>query len=146
VSSSQLAFTGIGNGVGLLGIVGGIMILLGLALLMLVDFPRRALSQLAVVAPAQWGRLRRVSVAERLAILNPMRLRRIKDEGMPDASVTATTSVTVPTTEDGAGRTSLVARIRGNGDRFSRVPEMSKDFAQNTARAAVRAAQWLLGR
>jgi len=146
-SSSKLAFTGVGPGVGLLGIIGGIMILLGLALLMLVDAPRRMMSQLAVAGPAQWQRLRHMGAADRLANLNPMRWRRGKNEGVPDAAatMTGTTTTTVAATDDAAGR-GLSARIRGTGDRFSRVPDMSRDFAQHTARAAVRAAQWLLGR
>ena len=138
--SSNLAFTGVGPGVGIVGILGGIMILLGLALLLLVDAPRRALSQLAVAGPAQWRRLRHMGAADGLANLNPMRWRKGKNEGMPDAAATMTAPAptSVATADDGAGR--------GLSARFSRVPDMSRDFAQNTARAAVRAAEWLLGR
>jgi len=53
-SSSSLAFTGVGPGIGMLGVVGGVLILLGFALLMLVDAPRRAMSQLAALGPAHW--------------------------------------------------------------------------------------------
>ena len=88
--SSNLAFTGVGPGVGIVGILGGIMILLGLALLLLVDAPRRALSQLAVAGPAQWRRLRHMGAADGLANLNPMRWRKGKNEGMPDAAATMT--------------------------------------------------------
>jgi hypothetical protein len=56
--SSSLAFTGVGPGVGLLGVIGGALILLGLALLVLVDAPRRALSQLAALGPATWAKRR----------------------------------------------------------------------------------------
>ena len=48
-SSKSLAFTGAGPGIGILGVIGGVLILLGFALLVLVDAPRRALASLAVV-------------------------------------------------------------------------------------------------
>jgi hypothetical protein len=44
--------------VGALGILGGVLILMGLALLVLVDAPRRALAQLAAVGPVTWRRIR----------------------------------------------------------------------------------------
>jgi len=56
--SSSLAFTGVGPGIGVLGIVGGALILLGFALLVLVDAPRRALAQFAALGPAGWRRMR----------------------------------------------------------------------------------------
>ena len=43
---------------GALGILGGVLILMGLALLVLVDAPRRALAQFAAVGPATWRRIR----------------------------------------------------------------------------------------
>jgi hypothetical protein len=53
--SSSLAFTGVGPGVGILGVIGGVLILLGLALLVLIDAPRRAIEQLAFVrSPTTW--------------------------------------------------------------------------------------------
>jgi hypothetical protein len=56
--ASSLAFTGVGPGVGVLGIVGGALILLGFALLVLVDAPRRALAQFAALGPSGWRRMR----------------------------------------------------------------------------------------
>jgi hypothetical protein len=50
-SSSSLAFTGTGRGVGIVAVLGGIMILLGLAVLLLADAPRRAISYLALLNP-----------------------------------------------------------------------------------------------
>ena len=38
-----------GPGIGVLGVIGGVLILMGLALLVLVDAPRRALASLALV-------------------------------------------------------------------------------------------------
>ena len=46
-ASGDLAFTGPGSGVGALGIIGGGLVLLGLALLALVGMPRRLVGQLA---------------------------------------------------------------------------------------------------
>ncbi len=48
-ASKALAFTGVGPGIGVLGVIGGVLILLGFALLVLVDAPRRALASLALV-------------------------------------------------------------------------------------------------
>lgn len=48
-SANSLAFTGVGAGVGWLGVVGGALVLLGLAMLFLVDAPRRLIGQLAYV-------------------------------------------------------------------------------------------------
>jgi hypothetical protein len=51
-SSSRLAFTGSGFGVGTLGITGGVLVLLGFTLLVLVGLPHRRLGlQLAPVGP-----------------------------------------------------------------------------------------------
>ncbi len=47
-SSSALAFTGVGPGVGTLEIVGGTLVLLGVALLALVGVPRRLVGQLVL--------------------------------------------------------------------------------------------------
>jgi hypothetical protein len=58
VSSRSLAFTGPGPGIGMLGVIGGALILLGFALLVLVDAPRRALSRLAYLAPTTLRRFR----------------------------------------------------------------------------------------
>jgi hypothetical protein len=57
-TSGALAFTGPGPGIGVLAILGGVMILLGFALLVLVDAPRRALTQLASAGPVTWRRVR----------------------------------------------------------------------------------------
>ncbi len=56
--SGNLAFTGPGLGVGVLGVVGGALILLGFALLVLVDAPRRAMARLALAGPHTVHRLR----------------------------------------------------------------------------------------
>jgi len=57
-AASALAFTGPGPGIGMLSVIGAVLILLGLALLVLVDAPRRALAQLAAVGPTSWRRVR----------------------------------------------------------------------------------------
>jgi hypothetical protein len=146
-AASSLAFTGPGPGIGVLGVIGGALILLGFALLVLVDAPRRAISRLAVLSPATWRRVRPGDVAERLTNLNPMRWRKGRTEGVPDTSITAPAqpdSASEPEASSWAGYTGT--RERGLGDRFSRVPVASRELAQTTARHAVRTAQWLLGR
>jgi hypothetical protein len=120
--------------------------LLGFALLMLVDAPRRAISRLAYLNPAGLRRLRIGDRAERLANLNPMRWRRGHSEGVPNTSITESAQPE-PMTVDTGGTSRLASiRVRGVGDRFSRVPDLGRDLAQTTARHAVRTAQWLLGR
>ncbi len=47
--------------------------------------------------------------------------------------------------DTGAWMTAAAPR-RGLGDRMARLPEASRELAQTTARRAVRAGQWLLGR
>ena len=141
VPSTKLAFTGVGPGIGVLGVLGGALILLGFALLVLVDAPRRTMAQLASLGPSALRRVRAGDMAERLTILNPMRWKRARSEGVPD------TTITPPAHPDGSGTKGFAAtRVRGVADRFSRVPETSREIAQTTARHAVRAAQWLLGR
>ncbi|HLM95797.1 MAG TPA: hypothetical protein VK283_05735, partial [Acidimicrobiales bacterium] len=54
--STKLAFTGIGPGIGVLSVLGGALVLLGLALLVLVDAPRRAVAQLASLGMPKWRR------------------------------------------------------------------------------------------
>ncbi|MDR3649409.1 MAG: hypothetical protein P4L20_09990 [Acidimicrobiales bacterium] len=54
--SGSLAFTGIGPGIGVLTVFGGALILLGFALLVLVDAPRRALAQFASLGLTKWRR------------------------------------------------------------------------------------------
>jgi hypothetical protein len=145
--ASALAFTGPGPGIGVLGVIGGALILLGFALLVLVDAPRRAISRLALLSPASWRRVRPGDLAERLTNLNPMRWRKGRTEGVPDTSITEPaqpTSASEPEAGTWAGYTAT--RERGLGDRFSRVPVASRELAQTTARHAVRTAQWLLGR
>jgi hypothetical protein len=51
--SSSLAFTGSGPGVGLLGVLGGALVVLGFALFMLVDAPRRLVGRLRVATVAR---------------------------------------------------------------------------------------------
>ena len=58
VSSSQLAFTGSGPGIGILTVIGGALILLGFALMVLVDAPRRAMAQFATLGPTTWRKWR----------------------------------------------------------------------------------------
>jgi hypothetical protein len=145
--STSLAFTGVGPGIGILGILGGILILLGIALLVLVDAPRLAMAQFAAIGPATRRRMRAVDVTERLTSLNPMRLRRSHSEGVPDTSITASPEqpeAEQPQPEPAA--TWAPPQSRGAADRFSRVPAAGRELAQTTARHAVRTAQWLLGR
>ncbi len=148
-SSKSLAFTGAGPGIGILGVIGGVLILLGFALLVLVDAPRRALASLAVVGKSSvWRRLRAGDVAGRLANLNPMGWRKSRSEGVPDTSIT-TPAQPQPTTaepEATSWAASTATKSRGMSDRFSRVESASRGLAQTTARHAVRTAQWLLGR
>jgi len=139
--SGNLAFTGAGPGIGVLGVLGAALIVLGFALLVLVDAPRRAMSRLVFLGPATLRRVRAGDMADRLTILNPMRWKRTRSEGVPD------TTITPPAQPDGGVSTGIAAtRVRGVGDRFSRVPAASRELAQTTARHAVRTAQWLLGR
>jgi hypothetical protein len=157
VSSNQLAFTGAGPGVGILGVLGGLLILFGLALLVLVDAPRRAFAQLAA-ATATGRRMGASDLRDRLANLNPMGWRKSRHEGVPDTTIEGTpetkvtdTKVAEPmqsaATQPEAGWAGYSSnRSRGMGDRFARVPEVSRELAQTTARHAVRTAQWLLGR
>ena len=48
--------------------------------------------------------------------------------------------------DTGAWQGYTATQTRGMSDRFSRVPALSRELAQTTARHAVRTAQWLLGR
>jgi hypothetical protein len=58
VSSNQLAFTGSGPGIGILTVIGGALILLGFALMVVVDAPRRAMAQFATLGPTTWRKWR----------------------------------------------------------------------------------------
>jgi len=147
--SKSLAFTGAGPGVGVLGVIGGALILLGFALLVLVDAPRRAMARFAILGPVTWRRLRAGGMAERLTILNPMRRKKAQSEGVPDTVLSATPqaeSTMAESTVADPGTWAPSTQTRATGDRFSRVPAMSRELAQTTARHAVRTAQWLLGR
>jgi hypothetical protein len=162
VPSSQLAFTGPGPGVGMLGVVGGVLVLLGFALLALVDAPRRAMARLVVLGPDTVRRLRRGEFADRLAILNPMRKKQAGAPGLPDmAGNQPDAGVPQPdmSVEQPAMTVSQAAPVdtgwmpgpatgggRGRGERLSRLPVAGRDIAQNTVRRAMRAGQWLLGR
>jgi hypothetical protein len=146
VSSKSLAFTGPGPGIGMLGVIGGALILLGFALLVLVDAPRRALSRLAYLAPTTLRRFRAGDLAERLTNLNPMRWRKGRSEGVPNTSITELAQSEAAPVESGGWSAFTATRTKGVGDRFSRVPVVSRELAQTTARHAVRTAQWLLGR
>jgi hypothetical protein len=153
-SSSSLAFTGVGPGIGILGVIGGVLILLGFALLVLVDAPRRALSQLAFLGqPSTWRRGRAGDLTDRLANLNPMGWRKAHNEGVPDTSLTESPQPqevqpqAVQTAQPEARSWAPSStQSRGMNDRFSRVEAVSREWAQTTARHAVRTAQWLLGR
>ncbi|HTZ10145.1 MAG TPA: hypothetical protein VMB72_13805, partial [Acidimicrobiales bacterium] len=86
--ASNLAFTGPGPGIGLLGILGGILIVLGFAMLLLVDAPRRAMGRLAYAAPEMW---RRIGVKEtagtvvtRLGNLGSMPWKKANKDGAAD--------------------------------------------------------------
>ena len=157
-SSHSLAFTGPGPGVGVLGVIGGVLILLGFALLVLVDAPRRAISRLAFLGNGDtWRRVRTSDLTERLANLNPMGWRKPRNEGVPDTLISDPAQAQPtevqpmqaapeqPAGQVWAGYTATQTR-GGIGDRFSRLPEVSRELAQTTARHAVRTAQWLLGR
>jgi hypothetical protein len=158
--SQSLAFTGAGPGIGILGVLGGVLILLGFALLVLVDAPRRALSQLAFLGTAApWRRVRTGDLTDRLANLNPMGWRKARNEGVPDTSLTespqpepvqpeAVEPAQSASTETQKGQWAGYSATEpsGKGDRFSRVPVVSRELAHTTARHAVRTAQWLLGR
>ncbi|HUI04500.1 MAG TPA: hypothetical protein VLZ77_13235, partial [Acidimicrobiales bacterium] len=144
--SGALAFTGPGPGVGVIGILGAVLVLIGIALLVLVDMPRRMLMRLAVVAPAQWQRMRGMDVADRFANLNPMRWRRGHNEGVPDAAAATTvTAPEAPTAPPAAPTTATATRV-GAGDRLVRTAEAGRELAITTSKAAMRAAHWLLGR
>ena len=151
-SSKALAFTGVGPGIGVLGVIGGVLILLGFALLVLVDAPRRALASLALVGSrVTSGRLRVGDGSGRLANLNPMGWRKSRNEGVPDTSITTPAAPQpVPVEATAADATSWAApaatKSHSMSERFSRVPTASREIAQTTARHAVRTAQWLLGR
>jgi hypothetical protein len=54
-SSKSLAFTGIGIPAQLMLLVGALLVLFGVALLVLVDAPRRLITQLAVIRPRSNG-------------------------------------------------------------------------------------------
>jgi hypothetical protein len=69
-ASKSLAFTGSGPGVGMLGVIGGALILLGFALLVLVDAPRRAMAQLAILNPAVRRRARPGGTTEGSGVTN----------------------------------------------------------------------------
>jgi hypothetical protein len=61
-SSGNLAFTGAGKSIGWLALAGGVLVLIGIALLVLVDNPRRILKRLAVL---ELGRMNPGHRAER---------------------------------------------------------------------------------
>jgi hypothetical protein len=124
-SSGSLAFTGPGPGVAWLVLIGAGLVVLGFALLVLVDAPRRVIAQLAVV--------------------NGIRLRRRRRDEREDP----------PSHRLGFRRPEIDFRSwaghvtgggRGLGNRMAKVPERSRELAQTTARHAVRTASWLLGR
>jgi hypothetical protein len=152
-ASKSLAFTGSGPGIGMLGVIGGALILLGFALLVLVDAPRRAISRLGFLASgATRRRARTGDLSGRFANLNPMGWRKARSEGVPDTSMTESpqpepAQAMSAEPETGAWQQGYTApQTRGMSDRFSRVPAASRELAQTTARHAVRTAQWLLGR
>jgi hypothetical protein len=62
----------------MLGVIGGALILLGFALLVLVDAPRRAMAQFALLGPATWRRVR----ASRRNDGSPVTNRHVMQTGM----------------------------------------------------------------
>jgi hypothetical protein len=90
-AASSLAFTGPGPGIGVLGVIGGALILLGFALLVLVDAPRRAISRMVLVGPSALRRLRAGDVRfDDLAGGIPVRGRQLARTGLRVAKQTGT--------------------------------------------------------
>jgi len=86
--SGSLAFTGIGPGIGVLTVFGGALILLGFALLVLVDAPRRALAQFASLSLTRWRRAGEQD-SRRFASLVPGNSRQLLRSGLRMAKETA---------------------------------------------------------
>ncbi len=115
--SKSLAFTGPGPGIGMLGVIGGALILLGFALLVLVDAPRRAISRLGFLASgATWRRLRPGEMTGRLANLNPMGWRKARSEGVPDTSMTRLAPAGARTSGLGGARCRCMAGVQRDPD------------------------------
>jgi hypothetical protein len=134
---------------------------MGLALLVLVDAPRRALAQLAFLKPGNWRGgpdgggspgLAFLSPSQsssgqgqggtaRTAIVNALQWRPTRRERAPRPLEMEGTPLVVPPTIGTApsGR-------RRIGQWFSQLPSTSRDLAYQTGRLAQRVAAWLLGR
>ena len=143
--------------VGILGVIGGVLILLGFALLVLVDAPRRAfaswrdrhrfrapdgasdVARTGWLISTRWVGGSRATRASRTPRSTGHRRPRSPHQ-------VAEPTQSAATQPEAAGRGTPSSRSRGMGDRFARVPEVSREMAQTTARHAVRTAQWLLGR
>ncbi len=165
-ASSSLAFTGAGPGIGMLGVIGGALILMGLALLVLVDAPRRAFAQLAVLKPSHWrggpddsgpgGGGRSIlaflttsqsasghgeGATPRSTLANPLRWMPKRKERSPRAVTTEGTPMVAPPTigSPSSGR-------RRNRERFSQLPSLSRNVAYQTVSMARKTAAWFLGR
>jgi len=165
-ASSSLAFTGTGPGIGMLGVIGGVLILMGLALLVLVDAPRRAFAQLAVLKPSHWrggpddggpgGGGRSIlaflttsqsasghgeGATPRSTLANPLRWMPKRKERSPRAVTTEGSPMVAPPTIG-----SPSSGQRRNRQRFSQLPSLSRNFADQTVSVARKTAAWFLGR
>ena len=88
--SGSLAFTGTGPGIGVLSVLGGALVLLGFALLVLVDAPRRAVAQLASLGLTKWRQAGEDEQRSgKLASLVPGNSRQLLHSGMRMAKQTA---------------------------------------------------------
>ena len=137
--SSSLAFTGPGRGVGILGVVGAALIILGFALLVLVDVPRRVMSRLVYRGPASWRHAWAGQMPENSTAPDPAVWSWSPSEGVPDTTIMTSAPL------DLSVLSGSVTEEHGIGDRFSRVPAASRDLVQTTARYALRTVQWFLG-
>ncbi|HTZ08618.1 MAG TPA: hypothetical protein VMB72_06085 [Acidimicrobiales bacterium] len=140
--ASNLAFTGPGPGIGLLGILGGILIVLGFALFLLVDAPRRAFGRLAFVGPEAWKRLRGF---EWHRPGDPGTAGDGARPGSPGSRLSHTASAI---TRSGAGlaRSGGSAVVHGGTHLARSVPDRARHGARSGWHVAKRTGSWLLGR
>jgi hypothetical protein len=74
--------------VGILGVIGGVLVLMGFALLVLVDAPRRALAQLAVLGPVARRRVQTLKHNDGARAALGMDVRHVMHDGMRFAKQT----------------------------------------------------------
>ncbi|HLI72528.1 MAG TPA: hypothetical protein VKU86_01520 [Acidimicrobiales bacterium] len=138
-SSSGLAFTGPGPGVAWLVLIGAGLVILGFALFLLVDAPRRAL---AFVTTLGTNRLRGVRLP-RLAVPSlrgRMRLPRVRTS-------TPSAGAAIGAARSGSRLSTWVPHAGGRmGASVSRLATRSATLTAQAARVTVQAAMWLLGR